>query len=920
MFPPPLAIFPHLARRRPAARNFLTRHGGLLVCTLFLLTGLATAGDYGIVGDEPTQRQIARANLDYILGRADYDGILAPPAADAPRLIPSDRYYGIAFELPLLLAEQALGLEDYHYVHRLRVILTHLFFIVGGYFCYRLAYRLFNNRLIALFALLLFLLHPRIYGHSFFNSKDPVFLAMFSIALYLLERAFRRDTAAAFALLGIAVGLLVNLRIMGGLLFFAVIAMRGLDWFQAKSEPERKGILRTGGLFVLMAAVALYALSPYAWRDPIDYLATSLELTGSHPTLFTQLFQGEWVTSDQPRPHYTPVWFAITTPLPLLLLGGLGAAAVAAQAVRQPPALFRNGNLRFQLLLLTAFLLPPLAAVLLGSIQYGAWRHFFFLYAPFCLLAAGGLHWIAASLPRRRPWRLGPAGAYGLAGLGLGLILLQITQLHPLQHLYFNSLVDRTTPEYLRTQYHLRYWELARWAAFRRLLKDYPGETLTVRTQHWGDFALLPPADRGRLQPASADSGNADYDLLHPLSAARPDLRFNSAYPRLYRNTILPLRPLDSARMTPAASAAYREIYRQALAHEPLIRADYHVYRHGQRLTFVKENCPPDSPDAWFGVQPFPPLPAPPKAAATRYYLSRDLSNHRVRLDNLCLAVIQLPPDLRGDILLSQRHLGPFHPKGPALWTELYSLSPPGLQERVSRRRQGQAPAAPNAFEVFLDQDPAGRHRLIYAKANCAAADYDAHAFLHIHPKNRANLPFYQWPSGVANREFPLARYGLRLDGECLAVYPLPPYPIAALLTGQAGLWETNLYPPANPDTLRAAYAALANRQPNAQSNFALYLQDSQLTYLRETCAPADTAANFFLHITPIDTADLPPERQDAGFANQDFPFARYGGPFDGQCLATVPLPDYPIKTLRTGQYTPNQGELWSAEFTPQRN
>ena len=82
---------------------------------------------------------------------------------------------------------------------------------------------------------------------------------------------------------------------------------------------------------------------------------------------------------------------------------------------------------------------------------------------------------------------------------------------------------------------------------------------------------------------------------------------------------------------------------------------------------------------------------------------------------------------------------------------------------------------------------------------------------------------------------------------------------------------------------------------------------------MRETCAAADTAADFFLHIIPEDVADLPPERQAAGFANRDFAFAHRGAPFDGHCLAAVPLPDYPIKEIRTGQYLPGQGEVWSA-------
>ena len=908
MLKPLLPIPSHLATFWPAVASFLTTHAGLLICALFLLTGLTTAGHYGFELDALNQRQTAGGNWDYILGRADR----------IETLYAVDRVYGVAFALPLLLAEQALGLEDYYHIHRLRLTLAHLFFIVGGYFCWRLACNLFGRRrLPALFALLFYLLHPRIYAHSFFNGKDPVFLSMLVIALYLLERAFRRNTPAAFALLGIGVGLLVNLRIMGVMLLAATLVMRGLDWRYAEPGPERKAILLTAALFTLAAGLTWYAVTPYAWANPVDYWLASLNYTVNYPLVFPQLFQGEWFFSDQLPPHYGIAWFGITTPLPIMLLGVIGIGAAMAAGFRPPGNIFRNGRRRFAALLLAALLLPPLAAALLGSNQYSDWRHSYFVYGPFCLLAAGGLAGLTAALSHRR-WRL---GAYGLTAAGLGLILLQLVQIHPLQHFYFNPLTDRTTPEYLRGHYTFRFQELASWAAVQRLLSLKPGTTPALWTRYrWDENIPLSPADRRRLL-FGGDDRQVDYVLAPTGDLSRPDLAFNNAYPRLYHNTVAALRPLDSARMTAAAIAAYREIYRQATAGKPVIRADYTVYRSGQRLTFIKENCPPDSRDAWFAATPFPRTPQirRPNPAEPELPPFRSHSNHRVRLDNLCLAVIQLPADFQGDLLLSRHNLGRFR-LGEPVWSQLYSLSSPGLRERIARRRQEMPPVPPNAFAVFQDRNAAGNYRLIYAKANCAPTDYDAPAFLQIHPENRADLPFYQWASGIDNREFSLARYGIRLDGECIAVYPLPPYPIAALLTGQTGIWETNLYPPPNPDTLRAAAAALANRQPNARANFDLYFRDKQLTYLRETCAPADIAANFFLHITPMDTADLPPERQDAGFANQDFPFARYGGPFDGQCLAAVPLPDYPVKAIRTGQYVPGQGEIWSAELTPQRN
>ena len=798
--------------------------GGLLICLLFLLAGLATAGDYGINQDDPIQRAIARANLDYILGRADYNGILAPPAKEeAPQLIPSDRYYGVAWELPLLLAEGVLGpAADYYQIHRLRLTLNHLLFIVGAFFCYRLAARMFNSRPIAILALLLYLLHPRIYAQSFLNSKDPAFLTMLVIALYLLERAFRKDTAAAFMLLGAAVGVLTNLRIVGLMLLPAVLAMRGLDWHYAAGRPaERKSILLTAGLFALAAALTFYALTPYAWTNPIGYLAASLNLTINHPNVVRQLFQGANLLSNALPPHYLPTWFAITTPPLIMLLGFIGAAVVAVKAWRRPALAFRNGPLRLQLLLLAAFLLPPLAAALLGSIIYSGWRHFYFVYGPFCLLAALGGGWLLLSLSPRRLWRMGIGG---LAALGLGLLALQLTQLHPLQYVYFNFLVDRATPEYLRTQYDMDYWELAQRDALQRLLARHPQETLTVRAKR-RQLETLPERAGQRLLLASGR--NADYELIYRQEPHQPDLAFNSAYRRrFYNNTLITARPTAAARMSAAAIAAYREIYRQATANEPILRADYDVYLNDKRLTFVRENCPPESRDAWLGVRLFPHRLAtlPPTVYNPGSYAT--FGNHRVRIGDLCLAIIQLPNYAQGDLILMQRNLGNFGPGGEPLWQELYNLSRPGLGELLTQGRQnrqpppapvppvpnpiaGQGDAAPiplilnsvegraTAFEVFLDHAD-GRHRLLYAKPDCAAADYATPIFLHIAPVNLADLPHYSQGNSFENRDFPLDYYGGRPGGDCLAIVPLPEYPIAAIRTGQfvAGqgeLWAMEL-------------------------------------------------------------------------------------------------------------------------------
>ena len=892
-------IIPFFQWRRAA--DLLTARSALLICALFLLAGVLFAGDYGISTDEKQRRENAIASLNYILGNAGVDEL--PPYPD--------RVFGVSFELPLLLAERALGVEGLYPVHRLRATLTNLFFIIGAFFCYLLTWRLFNNRLIALLALLLFLLHPRLYAHSFFNSKDLPFLSMFIIVLYLLERAFRKDTAGAFIVLGLAVGVLTDLRIMGVMLLPAVIGMRGLDLLGKGAQGRRKHILVTAGLFALVAGLTPFALLPYAWSHPVDFLTVAMNLTVSHPYVFTELFQGERLLSTERPPYYVPVWFAITTPPSILLLGFIGIAAVVGRGSARPGAIFGNTGLRFQFLLLACFVLPPLAVAVLGSNIFDDWRHLYFIYAPFCLLAVLGLRWLA-DFSRRLRWRV---GVYGLTGVGLGLTVFQMAQLHPHQELYFNFLVDRNTPERLRTQYNLVHWGFMLRDGLEHLLAIHPGETLAVRV-HPLVVRALPEAARQRLI-VNSNTREPDYILVwRNLPAHQPDLDFNAKYSRrIYSSTVLTIKAMPESRMDPAAVEAYRELYRQAAAQEPIVRADYNVYRQGRLLTFIREDCPPGDLTGNFGVKVFP---ADPESVPGDHSLERHsfiyYGNSGVRLGRICLAVIQLPDYAISDIIVAQ-----YHPqREPELprWAGVYSFSGRDWADFIAeqRRNPGQ-PVQGSGFAVFLDNG-GGRNRLLYYKRNCQPEDQKSRLLLHLYPSNPADLPPQRREAGFDNRDFLFAAYGGQPGGDCLLIVPLLDYPIAEITTGQEGRWEISLYPLADLIALPAADAALTDRMPDATGRFDLYLRDKELAYRRESCTVADTDARFFLHIVPDDAADLLTERRGPGFDNRDFAFARWGGHFDGKCLAIVPLPDYPIAAIRTGQWTAEQGELWAAELT----
>ena len=739
---------PRLAAARPFARNW----GALVALALFLVVGLAILDDYGFNGDEATQRGLAIATLAHIRGEAD-----SLPAD-------SDKFYGMAFDLPLLFAERAFGLEDGRSVWISRHLGVHLFFLTSGLFIYILARRLFNNRLLALFAMLLFLLHPLPYGHSFYNSKDVPFLAMFAIALFLTHRAFARGTLPAFVLLGAVIGALVNILIMGLMLFAAVPALRALDVAFAGGWSERKRVLLAAGGFGLAGALTVYALTPFLWSNPMEGFAEWWATSSNHPTVPYELFQGKVYRSvDLPR-EYLPVWFSITTHPFALLLGLTGAAAILARGIATPATL-RNTRLRFGVALVGCAALPIAGDALFDFNTLDKWRQMYFLWAPFSLLAAFGAHWLAMELRSRRL----RAAALGAAGAGIAATLAAMALLHPNQQVFFNFLVDRATPEYLRTQYVMEYWTHPMRQAVEWVIAANPSGSIAADASSHsaarslaGQLDILPKASRERVTTTPGDP-----DAVAFLHWPAPEPARTLHRIKVYGNTLLAV----------GRKADLRAAREMTLSEEPILRSAFDVWLANGALVYVKEPCDTEEVTTagftlW--VVPVDGADAPARRTPLGYEdLSFYFPAYGGRFDGRCVASVPLPEYPAARILTGQRN------DEGTLW-ESAAVMDAGALRTAYRAVEGSEPLARSVFDVhLLDGD------LVYVKESCAQADTEARFFLHIVPERVSDLREARRESGFDNLDFRFFLNGARFDGRCAARVSLPPYPIASVRTGQ---------------------------------------------------------------------------------------------------------------------------------------
>ena len=752
---------------------------------LFAVAGVAVLDDYGISGDEYAQRRIANANANYIMGDRD--------------ALPTNlnHFYGIAFELPLLMVERVLGWQDDRDIYLTRHLLTHLFFIAGGIFCGLLAYRMFGNRWAALLAMLLFLLHPRLYAHSFYNSKDIPFLVMFIIALYLTHRAFRKDTVGAFALLGVVVGLAVNMRPFALLLLPAVLAMRGLDWRFALNSPRRKNILLTGGVFAATVLAAIYVSQPHYWENPLRFI-DGFQTFSQHPTLIFSPFRGQFISSHTVPPEYIPVWFGITTPPLALLLGAVGAAAVCQRGLCAPGQILRSGELRFLFLLLGCFVLPVAAVIAMQSNIYNGWRQMYFLWGPFCLLAAAavastaGFSW-GKYMPRLMRQgisygRVRRIVVYGLTSASLAGAVYAIVSLHPQQQSYFNLLVNRAAPDELGQQYEMSYWGTQGRQGLEYLLELYPEETLYVLERPMTDNnqKIIPAGERERI--ILSDGWTADFhirsnrDRYYLETAPAPVIYERRAYGSVYLDISAP-RLVWGAGLQPDDDV-YRAVYQTVTAAgPPAAQGTFDVYVGDGAIYYVKENCALADTESLFSLHLFPADGSDLPAGRGEYGFDNRDFNFFWRggfFDGKCITQEPLP-----DYYIARIRTGQYIAGGATLWQADVNLSDVNLSlysrfQEIEAALRGSQPVSKGVFDLYLDEN-----RVVYYKNNCADADTEARFFLHTFPADLNSLPVERRGYGFGNLGFAFSEYGAHQGGKCLASVALPDYAVDRIRTGQ---------------------------------------------------------------------------------------------------------------------------------------
>lgn len=196
----------------------------------YFLIGIKTFKDFGVNIEEHTQVYSGFYWLNYIynffqldLFQENLSIILSDISKDNDLPKPNKYTYGPVFDLPIAFIELFLrSIEiEFHYFYRHLSIF--IIFFISSVFVFKILSLRFKNLFLSLFGTFLYIFSPRVYGDSFHNNKDILFLSLVVFSIYYLFKVFKKDKFTNIILFSLFSALSTSTRIIGIFLPFSII-------------------------------------------------------------------------------------------------------------------------------------------------------------------------------------------------------------------------------------------------------------------------------------------------------------------------------------------------------------------------------------------------------------------------------------------------------------------------------------------------------------------------------------------------------------------------------------------------------------------------------------------------------------------------------------------------------------------------
>ncbi|MBI2414774.1 hypothetical protein HYV31_02980 [candidate division WWE3 bacterium] len=415
---------------------------GITIFLIFYVSfSFATYKDYGITADEELEYKGGSALVEYYKTGQNPTNLGLPE-----RHLPTNTTYLRTYTAMLSVINYMNYFEWYHL---LNLLFASVLFIVF----YSIVFFESKNSYLALLGTVTLFLTPRIMGDIAANPKDIPFATMYLISFALIYFfSAKKFTRLNFLTLGVVLGITWGLRVVG-LSLFIIYFVVNLVQMEKRDFTNVIVLLRKTLVLFMTSMVLLFMIWPYFrinFPQSLIYLivnARSFEYWQG-----TMLFMGDVLTKYQRPASYLPIWFAISTPIYILIPFLLSGFTYTIKK----RSIYTVGFVAILVNLLLYFLVNP--------VIYNGIRHFLYLLPIVTLIAFFAVvDLVTYLLPRYKKFSL-----LLCIGFGVGLVFTAHTMflLHPYEYIYFNEIVGGL--QGAKDKFELDYWftsnkESAQW-------------------------------------------------------------------------------------------------------------------------------------------------------------------------------------------------------------------------------------------------------------------------------------------------------------------------------------------------------------------------------------------------------------------------------------------------------------------------
>jgi len=503
---------------------------------IYLILGLLIYKDFGITTDEEFQRYSGFYWLQYVLNYTPFEnlkyivgeklllieGLTLPNPKDFP-------FYGVIFDLPLALLETIFQIHNSQNYFFLRHQINFLIFFISSIYLYKLFKNRFKENYLTIIGVLLYITSPRIFGDSFFNNKDIIFLSLITISIYYCFKTIDNFSYKNIFLFGLMAAIASSARIIGIFLPISFILMKLFSVLDKKLNIN----FLTKILFLLIIYfLILTILWPYLWADPFKNFFNAFSFFSNYIIDIKFLFGGDYISSKALPFFYIPTWIIISSPIFTILFFLIGYSFcfrkvfIGILNIDKKKDIWDNNKEEKDFYILMNFTLI-IAYLISNTVLYNGWRQIYFLHFFIVYFSFYGIICSFEHIKILRKFKNFVVFVYLLL---ISSSIFQIYNMHPFQSFYFNSLVNKKK---IHSNYEVDYWGLSGKHFIEKLIKANDAEEeIKIAVASWipleRSIAILNSEDRKKIQVLGQEYNKANYIFSNTTSEI--DRNYNMKY------------------------------------------------------------------------------------------------------------------------------------------------------------------------------------------------------------------------------------------------------------------------------------------------------------------------------------------------------------------------------------------------------